>query len=411
MGHFGVQKTLDILHDHFFWPHMKHDVHSFCNKCITCKRAKSKSMHHGMFMPLPVPNSPWTDISMDFVLGLPRSKGGKDSVFVVVDRFSKMAHFIPCHKSDDANHVANLFFKEVVRLHGLPRSIVSNRDVKFVSYFWKVLWGKLGTKLLFSTTCHPQIDGQIEVVNRTLSQLLRCFINKNLKTWEEWLPHVEFVYNRVVHSTTQMSSFEVVYGFNPLTPLDLLPLLDIDSMTNKDGLAKATFVTNLHKEVKAQIEKKMEKLASKANHGRKPIKFEPGDWVWVHFRKERFPSKRKSKLLPRGDGPFQVLKRINDNAYIIDLPEDYGVSSSFNINDLSPFDVGSKLRTTSIQEGGNDRGLSLDSIQEELEDEPLQFKGPMTRARSKRLENHIYSRLLVLQATASGNSEDMKIMA
>jgi len=112
----------------------------------------------------------------------------------------------------------------------------------------------------------------------------------------------------------------------------------------------------------------MEKLASKANHGRKPIKFEPGDWVWVHFRKERFPSKRKSKLLPRGDGPFQVLKRINDNAYVVDLPEDYGVSSSFNINDLSPFDVGSKLRTTSIQEGGNDGGLFLDSIQEELED-------------------------------------------
>jgi len=111
----------------------------------------------------------------------------------------------------------------VVRLHGFPRSIVSNKDVKFVSYFWKILWGKLGTKLLLSTTCHPQTDGQIEVVNRTLSQLLRCFVNKNLKTWEEWLPHAEFAYNRVVHSTTQMSPFEVVYGFNPLTPLDLLP--------------------------------------------------------------------------------------------------------------------------------------------------------------------------------------------
>ena len=135
------------------------------------------------------------------------------------------------------------------------------------------------------------------------------------------------------------------------------------------------------------------------------------DWVWVHFRKERFPSKRKSKLLPTGDGPFQVLKRINDNAYVFDLPENYRVSSSFNINDLSPFDVGSKLRTISIQEGGNDRGLSLDSKQEELEDEPLQFKGPMTRERSKRLENQIYSRLLILQATASGNSKDMKIMA
>jgi hypothetical protein len=178
MGHFGVAKTLDVLHEHFYWPKMKRDVQRICEQCITCRKTKSRIQPHGLYTPLPVPTEPWVDISMDFFLGLPRSKKGRDSIFVVVDRFSKMAHFIACNKTDDASHIADLFFREIVRLHGIPKSIVSDRDVKLLSYFWKTLWEKLGTKLLFSTTCHPQIDGQTEVVNKTLSQLLRAIIQK-----------------------------------------------------------------------------------------------------------------------------------------------------------------------------------------------------------------------------------------
>jgi len=374
MGHFGIDKTLSILNEHFFWPNMKKDVAKLCKACLACKQAKSKSMPHGLYMPLPVPSSPWIDISMDFVLGLPRTKKGRDSIFVVVDRFSKMAHFIPCHKTDDASHIAELFFREVVRLHGMPRTIVSDRDTKFVSHFWRVLWGKLGTKLLFSTTCHPQTDGQTEVVNRTLGTLLRALVGKNLNAWEDCLPFIEFAYNRAIHSSTGYSPFELVYGFNPLTVLDLVSL-PTNEFLSLDGEKKAKLVKELHEKAKERIERRNKTYADSANKGRKDVQFQKGDWVWVHFRKERFPLQRKNKLQPRGDGPFQVVEKINNNAYKIDLPGEYNVSSTFNVSDLSPFDD-ADLRTNLFEEGENDAS----------QEPPKLANGPITRNMAKRIQ-------------------------
>ncbi|RDX88098.1 hypothetical protein CR513_30354, partial [Mucuna pruriens] len=181
-------------------------------RCLDCKMAKSKASSNGLYTdsthlsytPLPIPTASWIDISMNFVLGLPRTHSERDSIFVVVDIFSKMGHFITCHKSEDAYHVTNFFFREVVRLHRLPKFI-----------------GKFGTKLLFSTTCNPKIDGQTEVVNRTLSQLLRCFVGKNLKSWAAWLLHIVFAYSKIVNETTPHTLFELVYGHNPLSSFGL----------------------------------------------------------------------------------------------------------------------------------------------------------------------------------------------
>ena len=336
-------------------------------------------------MPLPIPSIPWAGISMDFVLGLPKTKRGRDSIFVVVDRFSKMAYFIPCQKSDDTIHIADLFFQEIVRLHGMPSTIVLDHDAKILSDFWRTLWNKLGTKLLFSTTCHAQTDGQTEAVNHTLGTMLRAILKKNLKMSEECLPHVEFAYNRATHSTTKVSPFQVVYGFNPCAPIDLLPLPTTER-THSDASARAEFIHKLHETTKANIEKMNEKLYRIAgSEGRKEIKLEPGDLVWLHLRKDRFPELRKSKLMPRAAGPYKVTEKINDNAYKLELPPEFGVSPSFNISDLKPYlgeEDDLESRMTPIQEVEDDEDITPLDVQD---DPPLDIQGPITRARARQL--------------------------
>ncbi|RDY10886.1 Tf2-6, partial [Mucuna pruriens] len=293
IGYFREYKTYRTLSEHFFWPYMKCNIHHIYDRCLMCKSTKSIVKPHS----------------------LPRSQTGKDSIFVVVNRFSKLAHFIPCHKSDDVCYVANLFFMEVVRLHGLPRTIVSDRNSNFLNHFWKTLCSKLGTKLLFSTTCHPQTD---------------------------------------------------VYGFNPLTPLDLLPLPNIHSMLNYDSVSKMRYVKELHAKVRSHVERKVEE--NKKN-------FKEGDLVWVHLRNKRFSNLRKSKLLLRGNGPFKFLKKINDNAFLVDMPHTYGGSPTFI-----------SLTFLHLQFDAD-----LDSIQKDIEEEQETRdnqipKVPKTRGRLRKLQ-------------------------
>ena len=166
--------------------------------------------------------------------------------------------------------------------------------------------------------------------------MLRAVLKKKLKIWEECLPHIEFAYNRAVHSTTKVSPFQVVYGFNPLAPINLLPLPQSVQL-NSDATSCAEWILKLHELTKTNIEKMNAKYRSYGSNSKKHSTFEPGDLVLLHLRKDHFPELRKSKLMPRADGPFKILEKINNNAYKLELPTDFWVSPTFNIADLKPY--------------------------------------------------------------------------
>jgi len=203
-GHTGIAKTTSRICSQFYWPKMYQDIKSFIKSCRICQQAKTETtLPTGLLQPLPIPAQVWDDIAMDFINGLPPSQGFT-IIMVIIDRLSKFAHFIPLNSDVNSKKVAEVFIQNVVKLHGIPKSIVSNRDKVFISSFWQQLWKMQGTTLAMSSAYHPQMDGQSEVLNKILEMYLRCFSFDNPKQWSKFLLWAQYWYNTSHHDSIGM---------------------------------------------------------------------------------------------------------------------------------------------------------------------------------------------------------------
>ncbi|WVZ51931.1 hypothetical protein U9M48_003028 [Paspalum notatum var. saurae] len=204
----------------FWWRRMNRDSAAFVAQCGTCNRIKAeKKRPAGLLKPLDIPMWKWEKITMDFIVGLPRTPKGNDSIWVIVDRLTKSAHFIPVKATHNAPRLAELYVQNMLRLHGVPISIVSDRGPQFTAKFWKSLHEALGTKLDYSTAYHPQTNGQTERVNQLLEDLLRACVLTYGPNWEDSLPFAEFSYNNIYQASIKMSPFQALYGHQCRTPL------------------------------------------------------------------------------------------------------------------------------------------------------------------------------------------------
>ena len=311
-GHMGSRKTYAMLARQFYWPGMVLYSKAYVESCTRCRAAKSEtSKPSGLLQSLQIPNRRWEQVSLDFITGLPRSRNGNDAILTLVDTVSKMAHFIPTKTTISAAETVELLADRLVRYHGFPATLISDRDTRFVSELWGKFCERFKIKRALSSAWHPQTDGQTERVHRTLEQILRTYIQTDESAWEGLLPAAKLAYNCTVHNSTGMTPF----GENPLRAIDL-DLNDVLEPTITPPMTKV--FQQLVDRAAVHILQAQARQKHYADQKRKEAEFQVGERVWVSTR--FMPPRGSSKFQPRFIGPFRVIKRIGKVAYQLDLP-------------------------------------------------------------------------------------------
>jgi hypothetical protein len=279
---------------------------------------------------------------MDFIFGLPITKRGHTGILVVCDRFSKASHFIPCHDKITAAGTVQLLMENVIRHHGLPRSITSDRDPRFMSKFWKAIFLRFGTRFQPSTAFHPQTDGQTERTNQTLEQMLRCTLD-NTDDWDTRLPVLELAYNTSISTSTGGTPYQVVYRREAVTPMDLSTKTELPAATD--------FLDRFHslwEATKNNILRAQETQRVFANKKRRPMEFIEGDKVMLSTENIRLAGIESDKLKPRWIGPFTIKRKKSATVYQLQLPSTLRIHDSFHISLPKTF-----IKPTKFNQGYN----------------------------------------------------------
>ena len=336
-GHLGVDKTLASILRFFYWPRIAATVRDYVSSCDDCQHNKpTNSQPAGLLQPLPIPEQPWQHISMDLITQLPRTKDGWDSIFVVVDRLTKMIHARPTKTDVTAPQLAQIFIDSVFRQHGLPQAIVSDRDPKFTSNFWTAVMKRIRCQQAMSTARHPQTDGQTERANRTLKEMLRSYVNARQDDWDEYLGPLEFAYNNARNASTGHTPFFLNHGFHPASSFQLIP------SATSEAPAALQFVDKIHaalEQAKESIQHAQTRQARNADTRRRDHHFNVGDQVLLSTSNLR----TVTGLQPRWIGPFSVKSIINPVAVQLDLPRSFRMHASFHVSQLRQYQTSSKF--------------------------------------------------------------------